>query len=317
MQEKEQLKKLNLELKDLQECKQENAILQKQIMQSQAKVKEYEHLFTKSVEKNKKEQRDVDKLQKMSFANFYHSIKNDKSDQLDKEIREALQAKSQLDLMKIQLKEEQEYLDKLQTRLTPEMEVTQKYNQLLNKKRELVNLLFPQIAMEIENEENEIAKLQLMITEIEEAIIAGKKAEEQVKSVLGSLNSARNWGTYDIIGGGLLATMAKHGHMEETQAKIQKLDALMKRFDDELDDIDFSIVSDLNMANFIGFADWFFDGLFVDLSVQSKIKNAENKVMQVENKIQETILKLNKEKKIVFESKKSKEKKMEEKIRNI
>ncbi len=50
---------------------------------------------------------------------------------------------------------------------------------------------------------------------------------------------------------------------------------------DELEDIDDVIEFDLDMADFLSFADYFFDNsFFSDLMVQGRINNARSKILQ-------------------------------------
>lgn len=106
--------------------------------------------------------------------------------------------------------------------------------------------------------------------------------------MIGQLDSAAGWGTWDILGGGMLATMAqawtyercaKRGFPSPTGHKPLPHRAGRR--------CPSSRVPDLQVGEFTSFADYFFDGLFVDLYIQDKIgtarRSAEETAAQVED----------------------------------
>ena len=72
-------------------------------------------------------------------------------------------------------------------------------------------------------EGNESRYVKNQIKEINEAISAGQIAEYLSERILDSLNSAENWGTWDLIGGGLVADLAKHSHLDTAQDMVEDL----------------------------------------------------------------------------------------------
>jgi len=60
-----------------------------------------------------------------------------------------------------------------------------------------------------------LSDLEIQKKEVTEAIGSGEAAQTELGSVINSLESAQDWGTWDILGGGLLATAAKHSHIDE------------------------------------------------------------------------------------------------------
>ena len=105
--------------------------------------------------------------------------------------------------------------------------------------------------------------------------------------MIGQLDSAAGRGTSDILGGGMLATMAKHGRMNDAQNAAFQARQAISRFRTELADVSQLRVPDLQVGEFTSFADYFFDGLFVDLYIQDKIgtarRSAEETAAQVED----------------------------------
>lgn len=116
--------------------------------------------------------------------------------------------------------------------------------------------------------------------EIHEAINAADDALDALRRAESSLRSAGNWGIFDMLGGGFLTDLFKHGKIDQAQAELQEARAALMRFRNELADIGRTADLDLDMGDFLRFADYFFDGLLADWMVQSKIRQGQKKVQQ-------------------------------------
>ena len=138
-----------------------------------------------------------------------------------------------------------------------------------------------------------MAFLESQIKELQEAIWAGNSAKITADKVLNSLNSAEGWGTWDLLGGGLLADMAKHSHLDEAQSAIEHLQSQLRQFKTELADVTVNADFQVNIDGFLRFADYFFDGLFADWAVMDKISQAKNQVYSTKSQIDNVLLRLN------------------------
>ena len=128
--------------------------------------------------------------------------------------------------------------------------------------------------------------------EIEEAIAAGERVLLSLNEAKEALLSAGNWGLFDMLGGGLIATFAKHKKIDKANAEIEDAKRDMKVFERELQDVQQSIDVDLNIGDFLTFADYWLDGLIVDWMVQSKINKAREQVDAAILKVQMIIVRL-------------------------
>ena len=118
-----------------------------------------------------------------------------------------------------------------------------------------------------------------------EAIEAGKRAKRSLTNALNALDSARSWGIFDILGGGLISSLAKHSKMDDASEYIEEAKADLMAFSDELDDIQEYTNIALSTGDFWGFADWFFDGLFSDWVMQDRINEARSQVQNAIRKV--------------------------------
>lgn len=117
--------------------------------------------------------------------------------------------------------------------------------------------------------------------ERQEAIEAGEKALASLRKAQEYLNSARDWGIYDIIGGGLISTLVKHDRMDQAGQYISEAREDLRHFRKELADIDNTEHIDLRTRDIWGFADILFDGLIADMAVQNRINNARQDVSRI------------------------------------
>lgn len=114
--------------------------------------------------------------------------------------------------------------------------------------------------------------------EVIEAIDAADIALRCLNSAKGSLVSARNWGVYDMLGGGMFSTFIKRDKMTESQRHMDSAKYALRMLEKELKDVD--SITDLNFDTdgFVYFADYFFDSLLVDWIVQGQINEARQKI---------------------------------------
>ena len=123
--------------------------------------------------------------------------------------------------------------------------------------------------------------------EIQEAILAAEKTLEYLTIAERDLKSAKNWGFFDMAGGGFVTTMFKRGKMDHAETALSNARDSMKNLRKELADVDEVLEVDLEIDDFISFADFFFDNVFVDWMVQSKINIALAQVREGIRKLEE------------------------------
>ncbi len=120
-----------------------------------------------------------------------------------------------------------------------------------------------------------------------EAIDAGNRALYSLKLAQTDLNSARNWGVFDMVGGGMISSLAKQSKMNNAKQHMEQAKEDLYRFSRELQDVNINLNLNLETGDFLSFADWFFDNLAVDWMVQSRIEDASkqvgNAIYQVES----------------------------------
>ncbi|MDO4275363.1 MAG: hypothetical protein Q4D16_16975 [Eubacteriales bacterium] len=119
---------------------------------------------------------------------------------------------------------------------------------------------------------------ELMRKEVQEAIDAGERALYSLRAAQEKLHSARNWGIFDMLGGGFFSDMMKHSKMNDASRYMESAKEDLLIFQRELRDIQVPLDFRMDVGSFLTFADFFFDGIVADYLVQSKISEAREQV---------------------------------------
>ena len=239
-----------------------------------------------------KEQGDVEELERMSLVSFLARIQGDLESRKAEERREAAMAKARYDAAKWDLED----LDRRLRDFAQEKEslkgLEKQYQALLDEKEAVLrsqggaqSQRLGQLAQEQERTAGELR-------EIQEAIQAGLAAQRALEEMGRDLNGAENWGVWDMVGGGIMSTFAKHGCLDDAQDAAYEARRALSRFRTELADVSSEQVPDVELGDFAAFADYFFDGLFADLFVQSRIREAQEQVEAVTQRVERLIVRL-------------------------
>ena len=242
----------------------------------------------------KKEYKDVEKVKKLSFASILATVMSNKDEKLEKEQQEYIMAKIKYDEFSSKVELLKENIESIKSRLETLKYCENEYKALLNKKLELIKLYGDQDKkVKLSKIEEEIEKMLLEKKEIEEAESAGKDLLRTANLAKDSLNSAKNWGIFDIAGGDMLSSIAKHNKINEAEAQFRRVSTLINRFNKELGDIQFEGLSFSTTT--IAF-DIFFDNIFTDFSVQNKINSSLDNIRNLIRRVEEVLATLNSKK---------------------
>jgi hypothetical protein len=221
-----------------------------------------------------KENVDVKKLEGMSLTALFHWALGSREEQLEKERQELLSAQLRYGQTKRQLELLQDEKRSLSARLDELAGVEAEYQALLSEKEGLLRQSEQAVARELIAFSEQIAHLSAERRELSEATAAGKESLLGLEQVIESLESAGNWGTWDMIGGGLISTAIKHSRIDEARKGIEAVEAKMSQFKRELADVRKHIDLQIDISELAYFADLFFDGLITDWIVQSRIEDS-------------------------------------------
>ena len=277
----QRLEELNRELKQLNGALARQGQLEAQLKDLQEQRTERERRVMDTGRAFRAEQEDVDRLEKGGLRSLLLSLTGDREARLSQERREAMAAKLQHD----QARRDLEDIDGRIRAVLGEKERLRvdriRRDALLEEKAELLKQMGGESGARLTELDQRLDELESQRREVSEALFAGEGAEQALAAVLDSLDRAGDWGTWDLLGGGMLATMAKHEHLDDAQAGIGWAQQCLSRFRTELADVGHMEIPQVHIGEFATFADYFFDGLFADWFVQSRIHDAQDGVSEV------------------------------------
>ena len=126
------------------------------------------------------------------------------------------------------------------------------------------------------------------LREIDEAIRAGEQALDSLREAKNQLNSARNWGIYDMIGGGLISSMIKHSKIDQANEWMDQANRDLRCFAKELRDVDSEDLQ-IDTGSLVTMLDIFCDNFFSDLLVQQKINDGRARIDALSDRIEDVL----------------------------
>ncbi|MFF2482540.1 hypothetical protein [Paenibacillus sp. NPDC058071] len=242
-----------------------------------------------------REQEDVEKLLKLSWTNLFHTILRSKKDQLETERQEALaaslklqQARVEADLLKTELIQTGDLLLSLHS-------ADRDYDRLMSEKEQWMRTGESGTARLLEKLDADISENQLRAKEWYEARAVCRSLVLALEEAVNKLDSAASWGTYDMLGGGMISTSIKHSRIDDAKGAIQTARHLVDRLNKELADVNMTSELAVEIGGMAKFADFFFDGLIADWIVQGKIKDSLQQTLDQLHKARMLLKKLESE----------------------
>lgn len=240
------------------------------------------------------EQEDVTKLERLSLASLLATLAGSKDAKLSKERQEMIAAQHKLSearKTKDDIEREIGLLrEKMQKLKSPEKE----YQQLLERKEVMIKESGSPFAVKLFELIEQEGELTSRLTELKEAIGAGRSVKGALSDALESLDRAGSWGQFDLFGGGTISGIKKHQHIDAAEENLYRAQVNMRKFQKELLDVKEEAYLDINVSGMLKFADFFFDGFIVDYMVQNKINQSADETRNQYYKVGEILIKLEK-----------------------
>ena len=239
-----------------------------------------------------KEDKDLERIENKGLTHLLYSVLGRLNEKIDKEQREAFSARMKYDQAEMDLSGVDKELADLTSERVQYTDCEQKYADLYEQKKAQLLQSGSEPALQIAAGTAKLQAVRNNVNEIQEAITAGIASQDSLNEVLHSLSKAEDWGTWDLMGGGLLCDLAKHSDIDDAQTEARQAQYLLRQFRTEL--VDVRIESDLQVevGSFAKFADFFFDGLIADWCMQSQIHDSQANVESVEKQVEDVILRL-------------------------
>lgn len=282
----------NVQLKELHKQAARKRYLEKVLTDLRSQQEELVDKVAELEEIKIDEQEDVERLEGRSLAALFYILVGKMDEMLDKERQEAYAARVKFDAAVKSLEFVEYEIQKNEDELETLQDCEEKYEQVLREKAEAIVASADENAAEILRLEERYSQLLSEKKELQEAIDAGEIAFRIAEDVEASLGKADSWATWDKLGGGILADLAKHDELDKAQYQIESLQVQLRKFKTELADTTVEADIQVNMDEVTKFADFFFDGLFIDWSVANAIRESLNQIQQTIEQIEELLIHL-------------------------
>lgn len=239
-----------------------------------------------------KENGDVEKLEHTNIASLFYSMLGNLDERVEKERKEALAAKLKYNQAIRDLDDIKYQISKLNSERTNYVDCQADYDRFYAQKKEKLIKAADAKTQRIDELTNSLNLAGINFNEILEAKIAGNRVLDGLNEALEYLSSAEGWGTWDLLGGGLLSDLVKHSNIDRAKEEIEKVQSLLRQFKIELTDIRIDSDIIIETEGFAKFADFFFDGLIADWFMQSRINESQDSVSKVKGQVLSILEKL-------------------------
>ncbi len=222
---------------------------------------------------------DVARLESLSLARVWASLRGDRDERLDRERAEQQAAEYAVATAQARLAAAEREVAAVDAALTVLGDVDTRLRRALETKEAWLRTAGGATAAELADVARETGSLLAERTDIAEARAAAAQATEALDAAAEHLRSANGWSTYDtFFDGGMIASMVKHDKLDHAAALMREADAALRHLSVELGDLGEQGVGELGIDGMTRTFDVWFDNFFTDLSVRNRIAEARDRV---------------------------------------
>ena len=287
----QQLQLCKMQIRTLEKLRKQQVTIESQIKHAEVDIEKYEQDLKNARKK-------LNKLEGFSFVNLFRTWTGRQQELLEE--RMDIIAAKELKLIETQLMHEDLKDDLVDTiykiNAINEPYLVEQIKQLEQKIQLYYMANNPAIAAKLDKNTEQQYLVQQLLTEIHEAIAAGKEAKHKLGEAAEALHTAKNYSTWDtFLGGGFIATALKHEKLDKSNSYLHSAQIALQRFQNELLDIQEMKhgTLEIDTDGFVKFADYFFDDIFSEWSIHSKISTAMDQIRRVLDDVSNTLLELN------------------------
>lgn len=278
----ERLNEINRELKELNEALARANGLERRLDDLRAQYEERKARVEETARLLTKEREDVEKLEKGGLRALLLSLTGDREVRLSQERREELAARLQYDQARRDAEDLEERIRDLLQEREELRAVRTRLEALLGEKAERLKELGGTGG-------TRLAELDRALDAAGGPAPGGWGGPSRgpagragpVRACWTAWTAPRAGGLGTCWGAGCLPLWPSTGHIDDARAGIDHAQRALSRFRTELADVRDMELPQVQIGEFATFADYFFDGFFMDWMVQSKIQDAQEGVSEV------------------------------------
>ena len=234
-----------------------------------------------------KEERDVEKLEKLTISSMLASLRGSKDEDIDRERAEACAARLRLREAERQLAQVREEILDRQRRIAESKNCEAEYEALLREKEAELRKTDPALAEKLADLERRELEWTARRKELREAEEAGRQVLFQLNGALGHLEDAEGWGTWDVFGGGLVSDLMKYSRLDDAQQQLTGVASALRRYRAELSDVARTVEANIKPDDFTQTMDIWFDNIFSDWAVLDRIRQSREQMQELKNRVRD------------------------------
>lgn len=207
-----------------------------------------------------------DTLLKKSIGNAFSKMFKSYDKKYEANERALKNAQSNLDTIKYRISDTRGRISEVKTYYDRAEKERSQFREYLSDRYSAAN----DYEKEIEGEK---LKLQSIIKEIDEAIVAVEQVQNMAKYACDKFKSAKSWGVADMFMDGILADLVKYNQINSAESCVYSLNAAVARMNKELRDVNniYGVYCQ-EFGTGLQFADIAFDNIFTDVAVLRRIE---------------------------------------------
>ena len=233
-----------------------------------------------------KEQQDVVKLGKFSFANKIKEWTGKWDEQMEKEINEVAEAELKYNEAEKTVTDLEAEVGRLRTEMNRDdfLYIDEDWADFLKEKETWIRQNDTVANGTLQKIADDRVRVRSLVREIDEAYEAGDKAKRALDAALDKLGNAEGLSMWDtFLGGGLIVSAMKYSEMNSSDDLVHRAQRALRHYETELMDVQNAATESFNVNHndFFTFTDIFFDNIFSDWAVHSRITDAKGKLNTV------------------------------------
>ena len=240
------------------------------------------------------EAKDVEALESFSPARIWAVLRGSRTTDLDRERAEheaaryaVAESEARTDLARRDAMSLQAQIDALG-------DVNEVHRRALDAKEKWALANDPTLSAALDDLARQHGEIIASQKETAEAYAAGEAALVLVDEALDLLGNAESWSTFDLLGGGALTDLMKYAKMDEAANVLRRADVALGRFSRELADVCIAAIGGVQIDSMTRAFDVFFDNIFSDLGVRSRIQDAGRRANAARRAVREALVCLEK-----------------------
>lgn len=250
---------------------------------AEAQYKEAVRLRDRLHRQLSKEQQDVVKLGKFSFANKIKEWTGKWDEQMEKEINEVAEAELKYNEAEKTVTDLEAEVGRLREQMNREefRYVDEDWSDFLKEKEAWIRQNDTVANGTLQKIADDRVRVRSLVREIDEAYEAGDKAKRALDAALDKLGNAEGLSMWDtFLGGGLIVSALKYSEMNSSDDLVHRAQRALRHYETELMDVQNAATESFNVNHndFFTFTDIFFDNIFSDWAVHSRIADAKGKL---------------------------------------